>query len=146
MLVDSIGSVGGLLSFTGDVEFFGTPYFTSDTAGFAVVKAGVQVVEVKFTREYLAQPIVNASFSFEQDADLSGLDEATIAAMQAAQVASAQAFLAEGVTYAVTNKSKYGFTIVLNKPATTDVKFSWTALAVRNATTFMSLDAPVSRG
>lgn len=143
LLVDSIGSIGGLLNFSGDVEFFGTPYFTSDTAGFAVVKAGVQTVEVKFSREYLAQPIVNASFSFEQDADLTGLDEATITAMQSAQVASAQAFLAEGVTFAITNKSKYGFTIVLNKPATTDVKFSWTALAVRNASTFMSLDAPV---
>jgi hypothetical protein len=122
------------------VEFFGTPYFTTDTAGFAVIAAGHQTVDVQFSREYLAQPIVNASFSFEQDADLSEIeDEEVLAAMRAAQVTQAQNFLSEGISFAITNKSKFGFTIVLNKPATVDVKFSWTALAVRNASTFMSL-------
>jgi hypothetical protein len=138
--VDSISSLTGLTAFQDDVEFFGTPYFTTDTAGFAMVQTGAQTVDVTFGREYLAQPIVSASISFEQDADLEGADEETRQALQAAAVVQAQAFLSDGVSYAVTNKSKYGFTIVLNKPAPSDVKFSWIALAVRNAQTFMSLD------
>ncbi len=133
LLVDTISPIGDLLSFQGDVEFFGTPYFTTDTAGFAVIKAGVQSVDVEFTRQYLAQPIVNASFSFEQDGE--GSEET-----KAANIAQARTFLGEGITFVITNKSDRGFTIVLNRPASTDVKFSWTAFAVRNATTFMSLD------
>lgn len=142
LTVDTISAIGDLLSFSSDVEFFGTPYFTSDTAGFAVVKAGVQSVDVVFTREYLAQPIVNASISFEQDVDQELLDEEAREVLKNDSIAAAQTFLAEGITYVVTNKSKFGFTIVLSKPAPSDVKMSWTALAVRNATTFMSIDTP----
>ena len=142
LTVDTISAIGDLLSFSSDVEFFGTPYFTSDTAGFAVVKAGVQSVDVVFTREYLAQPIVNASISFEQDVNQDLLDEEAREVLKNDSIAAAQTFLAEGVTYVVTNKSKFGFTIVLSKPAPSDVKMSWTALAVRNATTFMSIDTP----
>ena len=90
-------------------------------------------MDVEFTRQYLAQPIVNASFSFEQDGE--GSEET-----KAANIAQARTFLGEGITFVITNKSDRGFTIVLNRPASTDVKFSWTAFAVRNATTFMSLD------
>ncbi len=133
--VDTIKSITDLISFQSDVEFFGTPYFTTDTAGFALVKAGVQTVDVKFTRQYLAQPIVNATYSFENDGSQS----------QADQVAAAQAFLNEGVSFVVTNKSKDGFTIVLNKPATEDIRFSWTALAVHNAKTFLSDAAPANQ-
>jgi hypothetical protein len=140
--VDTIGSVGDFLSFKSDVEFFGTPYFTADTAGFAVVKAGVQSVDITFTHEYLAQPIVSASISFEQDADQTTLSDAERAALKATAVSDAQAFLVDGISYVVTNKSKFGFTIVLNKPATRDIKMSWIALAVRNASTFMSLEGP----
>ncbi len=140
LLVDSIGSTGGLLAFNTDVEFFGTPYFTKDTAGFAVVQTGAQTVDVVFDREYLAQPIVNASISFEQDSDQEGLVESERQALRDASVAEAQGYLSDPVSYVITNKSKYGFTIVLNKPAGRDIKLSWTALAVKNASTFMSLE------
>jgi hypothetical protein len=139
--VDSISSITGLLSFNDDVEFFGTPYFTSDTAGFAVIAPGAQSVEVVFSREYLVQPIVNASISFEQEVDLSQItDDGVRRALELAAVGEAQSFLTNGISYVITNKSNYGFTIVLNKPAPSQVKFSWTAFAVRNATTFMSLE------
>ncbi len=140
LLVDSISSIGDLLSFSSDVEFFGTPYFTADTAGFAVVQTGAQSVDVVFGREYLAQPIVSASISFEQDVDQSLLDQEARDVLKANSVSEAQLFLNDQVSYVVTNKSKFGFTIVLNKPATRDIKLSWVALAVRNATTFMSLE------
>lgn len=137
--VDSISPISELLSLNGNVEFFGTPYFTTDTAGFAVVQAGAQSVDVTFEREYLAQPIVNASVSFEQDTDQEGLDEVERNALRDVAVADAQAYLVDGPSYVITNKSKFGFTIVLSKPASRDTKFSWTALAVRNATTFTSI-------
>ena len=140
--VDSIRAIGDLLSFNSDVEFFGTPYFTSDTAGFAVVKAGAQSVDVTFGREYLAQPIVSASISFEQDVDQTSLSESAREELRNNAVAAAQQFLSDPTAFVITNKSKFGFTIVLNKPATQDIKLSWTALAVKNASTFMSLDAP----
>jgi Head domain of trimeric autotransporter adhesin len=146
LIVDTIGSIGDLLSINSDVEFFGTPYFTADTAGFAVIKAGVQTVDVTFGHEYLAQPIVNASVSFEQDIDQANLNDAAREVLKNDAIAATQSFLAQGISYAVTNKSKFGFTIVLSKAPTSDVKMSWTAFAVRNASTFMSLNAPAGAG
>ncbi len=56
--------------------------------------------------------------------------------MKQAQIDLAKTFLENGISYVVTNKSKTGFTIVLNKPAPQDIKFSWVALAVKSAVTF----------
>ena len=44
--------------------------------------------------------------------------------------------------YLITNKSQKGFTIVLNKPATRELTFSWVALSVSNGSTFYSEDKP----
>jgi hypothetical protein len=139
--VDSVSAIGALISIQSDVEFFGTPYFNADTAGFAIVKTGASSVDIMFGHEYLAQPIVSASISMEQEIDQTVLDQATRDVLRNTAVADAQTFLADGISYVITNKSKFGFTIVLNKPATRDIKLSWTALAVRNATTFMSIDS-----
>jgi hypothetical protein len=145
LLVDSIGSLGSFLSFQSDVEFFGLPYFNKDTAGFALIKQGVDSVDVAFTQEYLDQPIVSATISFEQAADLSNItDEDTLNILRNDAISAAQGFLGNGVNYVVTNKSKRGFTIVLNKPAPSDIRFSWIALAVKQATTFSSIDAPAA--
>jgi hypothetical protein len=42
--------------------------------------------------------------------------------------------------FIVTRKNVHGFTILLNKPATTSIGFSWIALAVKNAKLFTSKD------
>jgi hypothetical protein len=135
--VDSIGSIGTLLSIQSDVEFFGTPYFTADTAGFAIIKPGAQSVDIEFSHEYLAQPMVNATISFENSAGSNDPDEQEA---KDAAIASTLNFLQAGVSYAVTNKTVKGFTIVLNKPAPEEIRFSWISLAVKNANTFSSIE------
>jgi hypothetical protein len=122
LMTDSIGTLGSTLTLSSNVDFIGRPYFTTDTGGFAVVKTGATEVAVEFSSDYLDQPIVNATISLD-DADS----------------ANATAIFTDDVRYLVTKKSMHGFTILLNKPATSDIRFSWMALAVHNPTTVFSL-------
>jgi len=129
LTVNSIGSADNLLTLTSDVSFIGTPYFNSDTAGFAKIYAGNDHVDVKFDKEYSALPIVNATISFENIAD------------DAARLAAEQGVLGNDVRFIVTRVSTTGFTILLNNKANSDVPFSWTAFAVKDAKTFTSASA-----
>ena len=122
-MVDSIGSASDALGIRSDVVFFGRPYFTADTAGFALVRAGARSVEVAFEREYLDPPSVNATVSLEES-------------VQAAS--AAEAVFAQDIRHLVTGASVRGFTILLDKPAPSDLRFSWTAFAVKGAKTFES--------
>lgn len=110
----------------GEVYFIGRPYFTSDTAGFAVVNSGDSAVDVTFDKPYLEQPIVNASISANATSTAGALDQFALS------------IFSNNVNFIITNKSEQGFTILLNKPAPTDIQFSWMALAVRDAKTFSS--------
>ncbi len=127
--ISAVASVDGpeaMLSLMSDTEFFGRPYFNADTAGFAVILAGARSVEISFTEPYLTQPVVSADISLEQqdeEEDNFDLEES---------------FFAAGIDYVVTRKSPGGFTIVLNHPAPMDLKFSWIALAVKDALTLVS--------
>jgi hypothetical protein len=118
--VDNITSVGSILSIMSDTEFFGTPYFTVDTAGFAVVESGAREVDVVFDKPYLAQPIVNATITLEDNVNEEDVFN-------------------NDIRYVVTRKSANGFTILLNKNATSDNKFSWTAFAVKSPNISFSL-------
>jgi hypothetical protein len=126
LTVDSIGSASSSLSIMSDAQFFGTPYFTTDTAGFAIIKKGTKKVTVVFSKEYLEQPIVNTSIS---------LNESTSTDQGASAV---EAIFNQDIRFLITNKSKKGFTITLNKAVSEDVQFSWIALAVKGAKTFES--------
>jgi hypothetical protein len=133
LAVNSITSIANelgepqLISLMNDTEFFGRPYFNADTAGFAVILAGAKSVTVHFTNPYLNQPIVSADISLEsidgQTEQDFGLEEALFNA---------------GINYLVTRKSPTEFTILLNKPAPQDIRFSWIALAVKDALTIES--------
>jgi hypothetical protein len=114
------------ITINGEVYFIGRPYFTSDTAGFAVVNAGDSAVNVTFDRPYLEQPIVNGSISANATSTAGSLD------------LFAQNVFNNGIQFIITNKSEQGFTIQLNKPASVDIPFSWIALAVQGAKTFSS--------
>ncbi len=141
LTVDTIGSLGGLLTFQSDIEFIGTPYLNQDTAGFAVIKTGASSVDITFANTYLVQPIVGTTISFEQSSDFSQVtDPAALEVLKQQAIADAQAFLGEGVSYVITNKTARGFTIVLNHNASKDLRFSWTAFAVKNANVFTSID------
>jgi len=127
-MVNSIGSNGDAISFLNDVILFGRPYFNIDTAGFAVIKSGAKNVDITFEREYLDQPIVNATISIE-----------------ASDSISAETLFESNLQYAITKKKTQGFTIILNKPAPNDIRFSWIAIAVKEAKVFNSIDlTPIS--
>ena len=135
LTVDSIGSLHDAITIASDVSFIGTPYFNSDTAGFAKIYAGNDHVDVAFDKEYSALPIVNATILFENISD------------DAARLAAEQGVLSNDVRFIVRPRvTTKGFTVLLNKQADSDVPFSWTAFAVKDAKTFTSNDnasAPV---
>ena len=130
--VDSIGAIGDVISLASDVSFIGRPYFNADTAGFAKVVQGRQSVDVTFDRDYLEQPVVSASISLNDGDD-----------------AAADAILNQDVRFVLARKTLHGFSIRLNRPAPTDILFSWIALAVKNAKLFgeepaaLPVDSPV---
>jgi hypothetical protein len=105
-----------------DTEFFGRPYFTSDTGGTAVVKKDAKEVEVVFDREYIEAPILSASMAYS-----TSTDEAEIDAM-----------FSDDVRFVVTKRDTKGFTIRLNKPASRDIVFNWIALAIKDSKEFTS--------
>jgi hypothetical protein len=131
--VDTIGSLGSAISFMSDQIFIGRPYFNADTGGFAVVRAGATEVRVNFIEAYLTQPVVQSTVTFDALDESTITDESQRQALLANLAAAEAAYLAGDIRYAITDKSATGFTIVLSQPATTDLNFSWIALAVQNA-------------
>ncbi|MBX4197983.1 hypothetical protein KW782_01470 [Candidatus Parcubacteria bacterium] len=127
--VDSIGTGGEMLAFQSDLIFIGRPYFTTDTAGFALIKKGAKFADVTFGREYLEQPIINASISLE---NASSTDEAL-----------EDALFGNDIRHLISKKTTHGFRITLNKAAPEDITFSWIALAVKGAKTSTSTEAVV---
>ncbi|MCW1888083.1 MAG: LamG domain-containing protein [Candidatus Moranbacteria bacterium] len=134
----------GITTFKESVLFEKTPTFSKDTAGFAVIKEGQRTVTINFEDTYAKQPIVSVTPTNERsvlldDEDVSSEVKADIKAVEAD---FREAFFADDVKYLVTNKSQKGFTIVLNKPATRELTFSWVALSVSNGNTFYSEEKP----
>jgi hypothetical protein len=142
--VDTISSLTDLITFASDTQFFGRPYFTTDTAGFITIHAGETRADVIYDREYLEQPIVTASINFEQSASITASSTPDdIANDEAAQNALiAQIFNAD-IRNVVAYKSTRGFSILIDKPAPVDLTFSWVTLAVKNAKTFTSRPSPL---
>ncbi len=131
--VDSITSITDLIKINSDVEFIGTPFFNKDTAGFARIIAGTKEIRVEFEKEYLVKPIVTANLSFERDENTREDDQ-----IKNEELDVQAAF--SGVQFVIINKNTRGFTILLNKKAPRDLSFSWIALAVKDATTYVSKD------
>ncbi|MCX6762846.1 MAG: hypothetical protein NT093_03650 [Candidatus Moranbacteria bacterium] len=121
--------------FKKDVEFAGRPIFEDgldisgkttfdkDTAGYAIIKKDNQSVMVEFDKGYDSPPIVTATLSLQQykDSDVRALAENIL-------------FITD-VKYIITNVSKKGFEIMMDKKADSDIPFSWHALAVNDPTT-----------
>jgi hypothetical protein len=116
--INQLSSISDYLMLMSDTEFIGRPYFTVDTAGFAVIGAGARSVDVVFERDYLETPIINTTMS-ANEVDIDSL-------------------FAGGVSYALTNRSVSGFSIKINKDAPVDIMFNWTAFAVKSPKTFTS--------
>ena len=96
--------------FHGDVFFAGRPTFNKDTAGFAIIKSGANEVEVKFEKEYATEPVVNISLNIAGDINISDIG-----------------------SYAIADVNTKGFKIRLSKVTGMDLRFSWMAIAVKDA-------------
>jgi hypothetical protein len=120
--VSLLGSTTTTMSILSDTIFFGTPYFTSDTGGTAIVSKGAKEVDIEFGRDYIEAPIVTATMSYGTTTD-----DATVDAM-----------FADDIRFAVTKRSVHGFTIRINKRASADVVFNWVALAIKDSKEFTS--------
>lgn len=121
-LVEFIGNV----IFRGDVTFLGRPTFNKDTAGFAEIKKDADFVEVAFEKDYTTIPLINATITLDNLND------------EASQSALEKQVLEGDLHYIITRRTTKGFLIKLNKEAPVDLKFTWSALAVKNAKTFQS--------
>lgn len=130
-LVEFVGSA----IFKGKVEFNDRVVFNADTAGMAIVKKGVDTVEVTFDQAYSTPPLVNATVNLNEMVNVS--PDAT-----AAQQFIEQQLLNGDITYIITGRTANGFTIKLSKPAPVDIPFSWSAVSVRKMKVFESAPTP----
>ena len=108
-----------LAEFNGPAKFNGEVSFNSDAGGTARIKKDAKKVNVKFTKEYSSLPIITANYLFK-GAD-SDADEVSL-----------QRLLDGGYSFTVSQTTTKGFSIVLNKPATEDVNFTWLATLINN--------------
>ena len=123
--------------FRGKVTFEETPTFNKDTAGFAVIAKGSDKVEVVFEKEYAQTPLVNITITLDPS-DTLGTGDLEV------QEALERKVLDSDIRYIVNKNTAKGFTIKLNKNISEDIRFSWTALAVKDAKTVMSAEPVVS--
>jgi hypothetical protein len=121
--VDDI--LGSGITFGSAPEFLVPPVFNKDTAGFAVIKQGANKVEVNFENPYIADPVVNASIAFRDGDNVTD--------------AEADSLFSQNVQFLILSKTQQGFTIRINKPAPRDIRFSWTALAVKDPKIYESV-------
>lgn len=127
LIVNDLATFFGKAIFKDDVSIDGKILAGQDTAGIATIRKGADKVDITFTNAYEEKPVVNATFSFDEGQD----------AMEAA-------FLQSDIKYIISSRSTKGFTIKLNKPATQDVQFSWTAIGKsQSSKTYESTSAAV---
>ena len=114
-LVEFFGNV----IFHADVSLLGHTTVSHDTAGHAVIKAGQSDVAITFDKEYSKVPVVTASINLVTKSE-------------------------DVPQYAVYGTSTKGFSIMLAKPATYDVNFSWIALGIANDSIVVSSENTIS--
>ncbi len=117
------------VKFNDTVEFTVPPLFNSDTAGFAVIKAGSNRVDITFDKPYIATPVVNTTITFDKQKNADG----SVTTFDTAS------FFSDDIKSVVVDKDEKGFSIAINKITPTDLRFSWVALAVKNPKVFESV-------
>ncbi|HRH93280.1 MAG TPA: hypothetical protein PKV72_01970, partial [Candidatus Peribacteria bacterium] len=99
-------TISGLATFLGQVEVKGELIVSSNQAGFAVIPAHTKAVAVSFGTGFVSTPVINATPNGRV-----------------------------GSEWWIDSQTQTGFVIRTDKSVTQDVRFSWTALGVRNAGT-----------
>jgi hypothetical protein len=118
-------STGEIISFDSGVEFSVPPLFNKDTAGFALIKEGDRRVSVVFDEPYISEPIVSADLAFNV---LDGITDMF-----------ADNIFGEDIKSIIIDSDQNGFTILINKNAPRDLRFSWTAFSVKDPNIFESV-------
>lgn len=118
-------STGDVITFGSPASFDVPPLFNKDTAGFAIIHQGGRQVDILYENPYLTTPVVNASLSFDI------IDSITEAFMDD--------IFSKDIESVVINSSQNGFTILLNKEAPRDLRFSWNAFSVKDPNVFESV-------
>ncbi|MBI2049324.1 hypothetical protein HYT32_00190, partial [Candidatus Roizmanbacteria bacterium] len=127
--------------FRGEVSFEKVPTFSKDTAGFARIKRGERFVFVEFEKEYVNEPVVNATLympKFDQQAfeeKVVNGDCVLPTAATECQDRILSSILSDDIKYVITEKTSKGFVILLSKFAPQDISFTWSAIAVREPRT-----------
>ena len=102
-----------------------------------VTEARPGEVEVVFEKEYNATPLVNISITLDNSVDEKASQPAQLL-QEASQSALEKQVLEGDIRYIVTRRTNKGFTVKLNKPAPSDLQFSWSVLAVKDVKTVIS--------
>ncbi|MEK7585901.1 MAG: hypothetical protein AAB477_01545, partial [Patescibacteria group bacterium] len=113
------------VSFAGQTEFALPPLYNKDSAGYALIKQGDRRAKILFTQPYIATPVVNTSITFETDDNVDDV--------------AASALFTDDIRFIIVGKDQTGFTILLNKNATRDIRFSWNAFSVKDPSIFESI-------
>lgn len=139
IIVNKVANFFADVIFHSDVFFKGTAYFNEDAAGYITVKKGLDKAEVKFTKSYDKEPVVNASVvttKIDEDTFKKFIEEGICdkeAAKATCEEKVTQKAIADAMPFVIASRSTDGFTILLSQPAAQDLTFSWSALAVIQA-------------
>jgi len=107
-----------------------------DSGGMAMIPKGGTRVTITFDTPYDHTPVASANLLADQTLLPDGsVEDPTI---------KEQRLLSAGYSYLISNISNKGFTIVLNKKATEDLQFSWSALAISGMTSTVGTTDGVS--
>ena len=118
-------SLSDTIIFGSKAKFVVPPLFNKDTAGFAVIKQGDIRVKVTYENPYIGEPSVSASLVFNVADKISD--------------ALASNLFDNNVESIIVDNSESGFTILLNKNAPRDLRFSWNSFAVEDPKVFESV-------
>jgi hypothetical protein len=111
------------VTFRSDVAVLGRATFNKDTGGFAQIKKGSRRVNVTFEREYEQIPVITANLIWNtDDSDLKLVD-------------TNDAYFLAKPDYVIGNVTTKGFSIITSERVVRDLRFSWSALAVKDAKT-----------
>ncbi len=103
--------------FKNTVTFSGRPVFNADTVGFVTIKKGEKTASVTYLKPYETMPVVMAQFVINK------------AKTEQEQKTIEDKVFSVAPHYVISRQSAEGFTILLDKEATEDTQFSWTAFS-----------------
>jgi hypothetical protein len=123
----SLAQFFGDVTLQGNLDAQGRITFNKDAGGTVVIKKGASRADVVFNKEYAQLPVVSVSLT----ADQTTLSDGTTEDIRIKE----KRLFEDGYSYLISNLQTKGFTLVLNKKASEDLRFNWSAVGIKDATT-----------